>query len=235
MPQGRQLPPGWCPSGRRGEERRPASLLPPVKDYYDARAPEYDEWYLGQGKFAGVKRPDWDRDVRELELTLAGLPPARTLDVACGTGFLTQHLAGEVTLFDHSPRMLAIASRRLPQASALRGDALGLPFGRDAFERVFTAHFYGHLEDDERRRFLAEARRIAPELVVVDAAVRSDHGRAEWQERVLNDGACFEVYKRFFGADELVEELGGGTVLLENSWFIAVASRRKVGCEVTLG
>ncbi|MBV8956374.1 MAG: hypothetical protein JO179_19720, partial [Solirubrobacterales bacterium] len=49
------------------------------------------------------------------------------------------------------------------------------------------------------------------------------------------DGACFEVYKRFFGADELVEELGGGTVLLENSWFIAVASRRKVGCEVTLG
>lgn len=51
----------------------------------------------------------------------------------------------------------------------------------------------------------------------------------EWQERVLNDGARFEVFKRFFGAAELVEELGGGTVLLENSWFIAVASPRQVG------
>jgi ubiquinone/menaquinone biosynthesis C-methylase UbiE len=206
-----------------------------VKDYYDARAPEYDEWYLGQGRFARVERPDWDRDVRELELTLAGLSPARTLDVACGTGFLTRHLPGQVTLVDQSPRMLAIASRRLPHASALRGDALALPFGRDGFERVFTAHFYGHLEDDERRRFLAEARRVAPELVVVDAAVRSDHERMEWQERVLNDGARFEVYKRFFAAGELVQELGGGSVLLENSWFIAVASPREVGRELTLG
>jgi hypothetical protein len=28
-----------------------------VKTYYDARAPEYDEWYLGLGKFAEFERP----------------------------------------------------------------------------------------------------------------------------------------------------------------------------------
>ena len=38
----------------------------------------------------------------------ARLPPARTLDVACGTGFLTQHLKGFVAALDQSPAMIAI-------------------------------------------------------------------------------------------------------------------------------
>ena len=33
-----------------------------------------------------------------------------------------------------------------------------------------TGHFYGHLEEAERVRFLAEARRVAAELVVIDSA-----------------------------------------------------------------
>ena len=34
---------------------------------------------------------------------------ARTLDVACGTGFLTRHLRGELTALDQSEAMLARA------------------------------------------------------------------------------------------------------------------------------
>jgi hypothetical protein len=30
-----------------------------VKAYYDRRAPEYDDWYLGTGAYAGRVRPDW--------------------------------------------------------------------------------------------------------------------------------------------------------------------------------
>ena len=44
----------------------------------------------------------------------------------------------------------------------MQGDALALPFPTEAFDRVFTGHFYGHLDEDERGRFLAEARRVAP-------------------------------------------------------------------------
>jgi ubiquinone/menaquinone biosynthesis C-methylase UbiE len=39
---------------------------------------------------------------------LAALPPARTLDVACGTGFLTRHLRGDLTAIDQSDEMVAI-------------------------------------------------------------------------------------------------------------------------------
>ena len=197
-----------------------------VKQYYDTRAPEYDDWYLGLGRFAGLDRPEWDEGVEAMRLAVGRLPPARTLDVACGTGYLTRHLPGSITALDQSPQMLAIAGERLPDATLIRGDALELPFADDSFERVFTAHFYGHLERPERELFLAEARRVAPELVVVDAATRPDHAPEEWQRRVLNDCSRFEVFKRFFEADRLAAELGGGTVLHDGRWFVAVTSPR---------
>jgi ubiquinone/menaquinone biosynthesis C-methylase UbiE len=190
-----------------------------VKTYYDARAPEYDEWYLGTGRFAQRHRPGWDDAVRELVDAVAALPPGQTLDVACGTGFLTQHLAGDVTGLDQSEQMLEIARERVPRGKFVRGDALELPFADGAFSRLFTAHFYGHLEGDERRRFLAEARRVARELVVVDSA---GEPREELSERILNDGSRWQVYKRRFTGPELAGELGGGEVLLANDWFVMV-------------
>src|ERR687883_1583240 len=100
-----------------------------MKAYYDARAPEYDEWYRGLGRFDEVDRPQWDEDVRELERTVAELPPVRTLDVACGTGFLTRHLRGEVVALDQSPSMLELARSRVPHGTFVRADALArLPF-----------------------------------------------------------------------------------------------------------
>ena len=193
-----------------------------VKTYYDRRASEYDEWYLGLGRFDELDRPQWDDDVRELERTVASLPPARTLDVACGTGFLTRHLRGDVGGLDQSERMLLLAREQAPTTEFVRGDALDLPFDDGSFDRVFTGHFYGHLEQRERERFLVEARRVAPELVVVDAVTRPDRQREEVQERVLNDGTRWTVYKRYFEPEQLVEELGGGEVLLVNRWFLAV-------------
>jgi demethylmenaquinone methyltransferase/2-methoxy-6-polyprenyl-1,4-benzoquinol methylase len=197
-----------------------------VKQYYHARAAEYDEWYLGLGRFAGVLRPDWDRDVQALARAIARLPRARTLDVACGTGYLSRHLRGQLTALDQSGRMLALAAERVPAARMIRGDALELPFEHDSFERVFTGHFYGHLEPPERARFVAEARRVAPELVVVDSARRPDHAGEEWQQRMLNDRSTFEIYKRYFDAEALAAELGGGAVLHAGRWFVMVSSPR---------
>lgn len=195
-----------------------------MKEYYDARAAEYDEWYLDEGQYAARERPGWHDAVRALEHAVASLPPARTLDVACGTGFLTRRLNGEVTGIDQSPRMLEIARERAPRAEFVRGDALSLPFEDGTFDRVFTGHFYGHLEDGVREAFLAEARRLAPELIVVDSAVRPDHDREEWQTRMLNDGSRHQVYKRYFDPDQLAAELGGGTVLHGGDWFVMVST-----------
>lgn len=196
-----------------------------MREYYEARADEYDEWYLGLGRFRELDRPGWKGDLDELIATLEALPPARTLDLACGTGFLTRHLPGQIIGLDQSERMVEIARRRMPGSEVIRGDALAPPFVDGAFDRVFSGHFYGHLRAAERERFHAQARRLAPELVVVDSGVRPDREPEECQERVLNDGSRFTVYKRYFAAEGLAEELGGGEVLFASRWFVAVLAR----------
>ncbi len=193
-----------------------------MKAYYDRRAPEYDEWYLGSGRFAERDRPGWDQEIEALRRTLEALPPAKTLDVACGTGFLTRHLPGEIVGLDQSESMLDEARRQAPNATYVQSDALVLPFQDGSFGRVFTGHFYGHLEEPEREAFLDEARRVAPELVIVDSAIQPDVAVEEWQERILNDGTRWEVFKRYFAPEGLAAELGGGSTVFAGRWFVAV-------------
>jgi len=195
-----------------------------MRAYYEQRAAEYDDWWLGRGIFAKRDRPGWHQEVEAVLEAVRALEPARTLDVACGTAFVTRHLGGEVVGLDQSETMVRIASSRLPHGRAVQGDAVPLPFDDRSFHRVFTGHFYGHLLEDERQRLRAEARRVAPELVVLDSALRDDVEPEEWQERKLNDGSRHRVYKRFFTADGLLEELGGGRVLHAGRWFVMVAA-----------
>jgi ubiquinone/menaquinone biosynthesis C-methylase UbiE len=195
-----------------------------MRTYYEQRATEYDDWWLGRGIFAKRERPGWDDEVADVVRAVGALPPARVLDVACGTGFITRHLRGEVTGLDQSETMVRIAAERLPGGRVVRADAVPLPFADGGFDRVFTGSFYGHLLDGERQRFVAEARRVAGELVVLDAALREDGVPEEWQERKLNDGSRHRVYKRFFTPDGLLDELGGGRVLHAGRWFVMVAS-----------
>jgi demethylmenaquinone methyltransferase/2-methoxy-6-polyprenyl-1,4-benzoquinol methylase len=65
---------------------------------------------------------------------------------------------------------------------------------------------------------------VAPELVVVDSALREDVEPEEQQERVLNDGSRWEVYKRYFEPAALARELGSGQTLFAGRWFVAVRS-----------
>ena len=66
------------------------------------------------------------------------------------------------------------------------------------YERVHAAHFYGHLDAGQRAAWLETAAALAPELVIVDSALRPDGEPEAWQERRLNDGSRHRVYKRWF-------------------------------------
>jgi SAM-dependent methyltransferase len=193
---------------------------PATASYYDQRAAEYDEWYQGLGHFAERDRPGWSAEVDALVQLVRALPAARTLDVACGSGFLTRHLRGVVVGLDQSPSMVALAQSRLPEGVAIVGDALDLPFADDAFDRVLTGHFYGHLPPEERATFLAQARRVADELLVIDSALHPGVEPEQRQERVLNNGSRHRIYKRYLTGGQLADEIGG-RVLLTGAWFVA--------------
>ena len=207
--------------GTDSSGRSTTRTLRTVKAYYDRRAPEYDDWWLGEGLFADRGRPGWDEERSQLAVVLADLPPLRTLDVACGTGFLTRHLRGEVVGLDASERMLELARAQAPGATFVQGDALSLPFDAGAFDRVFTSYFYCHLEEGDRERFLAEARRVGSELVVVASIRREDDLPVRWDDRLLKDGSRWTVYKRVFEGADLAHELGGD-ILFKGRWFVVV-------------
>jgi SAM-dependent methyltransferase len=190
-----------------------------MRAYYDRRAGEYDDWWNGTGLFADRDRPGWHEEVAKLTRLLEGLSPLRTCDIACGTGFLTRHLPGEVEAIDQSPQMVEIARSRGIDARV--GDGLS-PHG--AYDRVFTAHFYGHLLPEQRRPFVDAALRVASELIVCDSAGEGE----EWQPRRLNDGSTHSVYKRWFTGGALAAELGGGEVLHDGHWFVVVRTTHTV-------
>lgn len=190
-----------------------------MKAYYHARAAEYDDWW----RYAARTRPGWSDELETLVATVRSLPTGRVLDVACGTGYLTRRLSGTVVGIDQSDAMIEIARTRAPNANFVVADALALPFDDRSFDRVFASYFYCHLEPGERERFLAEARRVAPELVVV--ASRCGHGdeHERWEDRRLSDGSTWRVFKRVFEPDELATELGGEAIHA-GRWFVAVRS-----------
>jgi ubiquinone/menaquinone biosynthesis C-methylase UbiE len=190
--------------------------------YYDRRAAEYDDWYLGTGQFAQRIRPGWAEELAVLRAMLASLRFISLLDVACGTGFLTASMAGKVVGLDQSASMLGIARARVPSAAFIQGDALRLPFRAQHFDCLMAAHFYGHLDHPARALFLAEARRMSKSLLLIDAAQREDVPPEEHQERVLNDGSRHMVYKRYFTPERLSAEMGTGRTLHAGRWFVAL-------------
>jgi ubiquinone/menaquinone biosynthesis C-methylase UbiE len=194
-----------------------------MKEYYERRAAEYDDAYLGTGAYYGRDRPGFGEELARVVTLVGGLPPARVLDVGCGTGFMTRHLKGEVVGLDQSAAMLRIARRRVPGATFVRGDALSLPFPDGAFGRAFVGNLLGVLPPPERAALVREARRVASELVVFETSDALTGEAEQWQERALSDASRYRIYRRYFAAGDIVEEIGGGRVLFDGDHFVLVA------------
>jgi demethylmenaquinone methyltransferase/2-methoxy-6-polyprenyl-1,4-benzoquinol methylase len=97
-------------------------LLSEQVDYYRSRAGEYDQWWFRTGRYdRGPKlNAAWFADVAEVEAALGGFlsrtRPVSVLELACGTGLFTRHLAPRVTrvtAVDASPEVIACNRARV--------------------------------------------------------------------------------------------------------------------------
>ena len=87
--------------------------------------------------------------------------------------------------------------------------------------RFFSSHLYGLLLPSERHSFLAEAQRVASEVVIVDAGRPKGVRAEEWQERTLSDGGYFKVFRRHFDPEGLAAEVRG-EVLFGGRFYVLV-------------
>ena len=101
------------------------------------KARDYDAWYdTDRGRWIG------ETEYRLLRALLPIAPGSSTLDVGCGTGWFTRHLAADgvdVTGVDVDPEALRFARTRGDgSARYVEGDARALPFGTGSFDGVIS-------------------------------------------------------------------------------------------------
>jgi len=130
--------------------------------YYERRAAGYDGSIAGTYRYfvnAGVDADPTviaaERDAVRRELSR--LPPMSFIDVGAGPGVFTSLIPGQGVALDQSESALRRLRAEIPGVPVLRGDASALPIATKAVPRVFAAHLYGHLEEDDRSTFLGEA------------------------------------------------------------------------------
>jgi len=183
-----------------------------LRDYYAARAPEYDEFYSAAGR-PPLEQAVFQADLDAATLWLDDLPiSGEIVELAAGTGWWSPLLAqkGELSLYDVSDEVLTRARDRL-LAHGLRAhihirDAWAEPDRQ--VDVVFCGGWLSHVRRQRLRDFLAIVHRwLKPGglFAFVDEAGHPDYEQTddEQQPRQLNDGRQFRIIKVFYEPGEL--------------------------------
>ena len=201
-------------------------LLQEQLAYYRARACEYDEWFLRQGRYdrGPELNRQWFSEVEQVRKALDQFAPAgRVLELACGTGLWTEQLvryAEHITAVDSSPEMLAINQDRVGSSKVRHVRADLFEWRPDEqYDVVFFGFWLSHVPLERFGAFWELVRSpLTPQgrVFFVDSlynptSTATDHILGEYQAttltRRLNDGRTFRIVKVFYEPDELVAKL----------------------------
>ena len=187
-----------------------------MKDYYAARAKEYDKIYT---------KPERQQDLRAIEHWLPSkFAQCDVLEVAAGTGYWTQFIAPatrRVVALDASDETLSIAKTRPGVATVdwVVGDAYDMSLGEQKFDAVFAGFWFSHIPLEKLSGYLSDLNRfLKPGARVVfldnlfvqgNSTPLSDRDAAgnTYQTRPLADGSTHKVLKNYpteLGLSDLV-------------------------------
>lgn len=221
--------------------------------YYQARAAEYDEWFLRQGRYD--RGPElnarWFAEVAKVRRVLAEfVPTGRVLELACGTGLWTQSLAQtaeRVTAVDSSPEALALNRERLrdPRVEYIAADLFAWR-PSTTYDVVFFSFWLSHVPPARFGAFWELVRRcLAPggRVFFLDSlrdptSTARDHHLPDADAadvtltRRLNDGREFSIVKVFYQPAALEDALKARgwevCVRATERYFLYGAGRPKV-------
>jgi SAM-dependent methyltransferase len=200
-------------------------------DYYRARAGEYDEWWFRTGRYdRGVElNARWRAEVASVEAALdawlSARAPGKLLELACGTGLFTRHLARRVpwmTAVDASPEVLALNRDRVAGAGRVEYVEADLFSWRptERYDAVFFSFWLSHVPHDRFAPFwdgVAAALNPGGAVYLIDSAfdpssTARDHVAPSPETgivtRKLNDGREFHIVKHFWQPQALTTRLG---------------------------
>ena len=202
------------------------AILAEQRQYYRERAAEYDEWFLRQGRYdrGPSHRAEWFDEISRVEVALKeGLPAGDVLELACGTGLWTRHLAGDhrhVVAVDASPEAIAINQQRVnsDRVEYVIADLFSWEPPAARFDAVVFAFWLSHVPGarfDAYWRAVRSALKPGGRVFFVDSlreqtSTALDHGHLDdsgMAARLLNDGRSFRVVKVFYQPAALQQRL----------------------------
>jgi len=194
--------------------------------YYRARAGEYDEWFLRQGRFdhGPELNARWFAEIDVIARALDDFAPrGRVLELACGTGLWTQRLvryADHITAVDASPEVIALNRTRIGAASVdyVQADIFTWhPATR--YDVVFFSFWLSHVPTERFAGFWQLVRdALAPggrvffiDSLRSESSTARDHhlpgAHTATMTRRLNDGREFEIFKIYYQPEQLASQL----------------------------
>ena len=222
---------------------------PDTVAYYEARAAEYDDWYLRRGRYAHGPIHDaaWNAELDAAGRWLDSLPiTGRIVELAAGTGWWSPLLAskGELWMYDAAEAPLARARERLV-AHRLRAhlhvrDAWADQDGPPA-DALFAGHWLSHVERNRTAAFLDLVRRwLAPDgrIALIDSLPDPSSGALDHEPpsddrsvRRLDDGREFTIVKVYRTVDEIAAGLADAgfrdiEVTTTGRFFVLATGRR---------
>ena len=204
-----------------------SSILKEQVAYYRARAGEYDEWHLRQGRYYRGEEHKrlWIAELDDVRSALDRERPfGKCLELACGTGLWTAQLAGGsagLTAIDASSETIAINRAKVDDAQ-VRYVIADLFEWRPAeeYDFVFFGFWLSHVPSGQFTRFwemVRAALKPGGRAFFVDNLL--DLESTPWNhsetddsgvvERKLNDGRTFNIVKVFHEPSELKRRLRG--------------------------
>jgi demethylmenaquinone methyltransferase/2-methoxy-6-polyprenyl-1,4-benzoquinol methylase len=177
-----------------------------MKDYYAARAKEYDKIYA---------KPERQQDLRAIEQWLpTKFADAEVLEVAAGTGYWTQFIAPvakRMLALDASQETFSIARTRAGCAGVdwVVGDAYQMPLAGQKFDAVFAGFWFSHIPLEKLPAYLKYlngflkpgARVIFLDNLYVEGnstpLSERDAAGNTYQTRPLADGSTHKVLKNY--------------------------------------
>lgn len=184
--------------------------------YYRARAPEYDQWFLRQGRYdrGPEHREEWFREVSTIDTALRPIVEQKSIvELACGTGLWTERVArtgARVLAVDAAPEAIAINRKRLgsPKVEYCVADIFSWT-PPTTFDVVFFSFWLSHVPRTRFDEFWATVRSaIKPDgsaffidSLLEPSSTARDHdppGASGVVLRKLNDGREFQIVKVFY-------------------------------------
>jgi demethylmenaquinone methyltransferase/2-methoxy-6-polyprenyl-1,4-benzoquinol methylase len=200
-------------------------LIAQQTEYYRARAAEYDEWFLRIGRYdrGEQHRRQWFSEVEVVRNVLeSSKPGGNILELACGTGLWTKHLAPsstKLTAVDVSPEAIDINRQRVADDRVSYEEADLFSWKTtERFDYIFFGFWLSHVPPSQFDDFWAmvenalnpKGKVFFVDSLLTQESTATDHTSLERTGRAtrkLNDGREFEIVKVFYEPTKLMRRL----------------------------